>query len=75
MVEVGRARKEPLVHGADRVASDGHVARRIGEHGVGFIERGETHCVAGVRPLDEEPRQVLGLRRPFTSSGQVILSR
>ena len=74
LLEVGRARKEPLVHGADRLASDGHVPRRIGEHGVGFIERGETHRVAGVRPLDEEPRQVLGLRRPFTSSGHVILS-
>ena len=51
-----------------RIAPNGHVSGWEGEHRVGLIELGEPLGVAGVGPLHEEPRQVFGLRSPFTSS-------
>jgi hypothetical protein len=50
-----------LEDGADRVPADGRPAGREAHHGVGLVERGEAFGVAGVRPLDEQPGDVLGL--------------
>ncbi len=41
-------------------AADRLLAGRERHDGVGLVERGEALGVAGVRALDEEPREVLG---------------
>ena len=65
-LEVVDVREHLLEDGADRVATDGRPARREAEDGVGLVELGQALGVAGVRPLDEEARDVLGLGRPLS---------
>jgi 3-oxosteroid 1-dehydrogenase len=60
-LEAADVRQDPLPQLADRLPADRLLARRIGHHGVLFVQRRDSRGVLGVGPLDEQAGQVLWL--------------
>jgi hypothetical protein len=54
----------PLVHGSDRLPSGHRPIGWVRQHPLRLVERRDAGRIAGIQPLDNQPRHILRLHRP-----------